>query len=234
MNIKPELAIALDLPSSDNIPVIVKQMPKEIIWYKIGLELFTSEGPRSFEYLLSNNKKVFLDLKLHDIPNTVSRSVTAAARHGISMLTVHASGGRAMLKAAAEAAGEFGAIAPKLVAVTTLTSLDKHDFHDLGLERSISEQAKVLGGMAIASGIDGIVTSVQEVMSLRETFGHSVLMVTPGIRLADSDTGDQKRISTPEEAVRAGSDFLVVGRPILQAKDPRATAELILHQMKIQ
>ncbi len=229
---KPELIVALDIPSSSEIPSIVSAMPEEITWYKVGLELFTSEGPRSLEYLLANGKKVFLDLKLHDIPNTVYRTVAAATRHGISMLTVHAIGGRAMLRAAADSAKEFGEGAIKLIAVTTLTSLDKHDFHDLGFERSIAEQAKVLGGIAIFSGIDGLVTSVEETPLLRETFDSTTLIVTPGIRPAGADMADQKRAATPAMAVQAGSNFLVVGRPILQADNPSATAELILEQMR--
>jgi orotidine-5'-phosphate decarboxylase len=227
----PELIVALDVPSKDQIPAIVEQLPAEILYYKVGLELFVSEGPAALEYLLTNNKKVFLDLKLHDIPRTVANAVTTAAKHGVDMLTVHGIGGRAMLTAAAEAAAAQGDKAPRLLAITTLTSLDEKDFKELGINRDISEQAVILGGIALKSGIDGLVTSAHELESLRETFGDDPLLVTPGIRPADGEKADQKRIATPEAAVRAGASFLVVGRPILQANNPGQAAQTILDQM---
>lgn len=227
---KPELIVALDVPESRLIPGIVSQLPPEISYYKVGLELFTSEGPEALDYLQENGKNIFLDLKLHDIPRTVANAVNSAARHGISLLTVHACGARAMLQAAAEAAGECDN-PPRLIAVTTLTSLDQHDLNQLGITRSPAEQAEVLGGMALAAGIDGLVTSALEVETLREIFGDEPLLVTPGIRLqpeSKNEAADQKRIATPEAAVRGGSNFLVVGRPILQADDPGAAAKKIL------
>jgi orotidine-5'-phosphate decarboxylase len=228
----PELIVALDVPSKEQIPAIVEQLPAEILYYKVGLELFVSEGPAALEYLLTNDKKVFLDLKLHDIPRTVANAVTTAAKHGVDMLTVHGIGGRAMLTAAAEAAAAQGDKAPRLLAITTLTSLDEKDFKELGINRDISEQAVILGGIALKSGIDGLVTSAHELESLRETFGDDPLLVTPGIRPADGEKADQKRIATPEAAVRAGASFLVVGRPILQANNPGQAAQTILDQMK--
>lgn len=228
---KPELIVALDVPSSREVPAIVDSLPAEIKYYKVGLELFTSEGPKTLEYLQKKNKHIFLDLKLHDIPRTVANAVKSAARQKIKMLTVHACGGRNMLKAAAEAAAECAPDSPLLIAVTTLTSLDQNDLKDLGIKRDLKEQAKILGEIALSSGINGLVTSALEVNTLRDTFGDQVLLITPGIRPADGDIGDQKRIATPEMAVKGGATHLVVGRPILQAPDPNAAALQILKEM---
>jgi orotidine-5'-phosphate decarboxylase len=227
---KPELIVALDVPTANEIPAIVNALPEEVSFYKVGLELFAGEGPAALQYLKDKNKKIFLDLKLHDIPRTVANAVQAAAQHNVALLTVHACGGRNMLTAAAEAAAEC-VNPPKLVAVTTLTSLDENDFADLGINRSISEQAEIIGGIAIESGIDGLVTSVLEVETLRKKFGEDAILVTPGIRLADGDVADQKRVATPTMAVNSGSSHLVVGRPILQADDPHAAARRILDEI---
>lgn len=243
---KHELIVALDVPSSDSIPQVVDMLPAEIVYYKVGLELFASEGPRAFKYLKKKNKKIFLDLKLHDIPRTVARAVTAAGRHGVALLTVHATGGYEMLKAAAESAKNLGKFAPKLVAVTTLTSLSGDDLKEMGVSQPLKEHTLVLGKMAISAGIDGVVCSVHEAAAFRSTLGKDPILITPGIRLrpslsiatvgqirpAGADAGDQKRIATPEMAVRAGSNFLVVGRPILQADNPAAVAREILKEMK--
>jgi len=241
---KAELIVALDVASSRSIREIVRQLPPRIQWYKIGLELFSSEGPEALEPLKAQNKRIFLDLKLHDIPRTVARAVTAVARHGVSMLTVHTSGGPDMLKAAADAAKELGEEAPKLVAVTVLTSLNDADLKALGVSRTTNDQALALGKMAISSGIDGLVCSVHEAAALRENLGADPILVTPGIRLHVSEdaptrqvrqsgrqTDDQKRIATPAAAVSGGADYLVVGRPILQAPDPHEAAMQILRQI---
>jgi orotidine-5'-phosphate decarboxylase len=226
-----ELIVALDVPSSDKISDILSVLPDEIVNYKVGLELYTSEGPAAMRPLLDAQKKVFLDLKLHDIPRTVARAVTSAGEHGISLLTVHASGGRAMLEAAATAAADLGDRAPKLIAVTTLTSLDDSDLKDLGIQRGVAEHTIALGKLAIESGIDGLVCSPREVAAFRTELGDDALLVTPGIRLADGELGDQKRVATPASAVADGSSYLVVGRPILQAHDPNAAATAILAEM---
>ena len=228
----PQLIIALDLPSSQTLPALLQGLPREILWFKVGLELFAAEGPRALEPLHAQGKKIFLDLKLHDIPRTVERAVAAAAQHGIGMLTLHAAGGRSMLKAAAQAAQAVGAHAPRLIAVTTLTSLSQADLAEVGISREMKDQALALGELAMAAGLDGLVASAQEVEHLRRRFGQGPLLVTPGIRPADSALGDQKRVATPTLAVRAGSDFLVVGRPILEAKDPRAAALAILNEIR--
>ncbi|OVE74878.1 orotidine 5'-phosphate decarboxylase [bacterium E08(2017)] len=227
---KPEIIAALDVPTADDIPPIVDSIGDSVSYYKVGLEIFTAEGPACLDYLKSKNKQIFLDLKLHDIPRTVANAVTSAAQHNVSLLTVHACGGRAMLEAAAEAARESGTDM-KLIAVTTLTSLDENDFTDLGITRTLSQQANALGELAISSGIDGLVTSVHEVETLRATFGPDALLVTPGIRPAGGDVADQKRVATPAIAVERGSSYLVIGRPILQADDPAAAAKAIQEEI---
>lgn len=227
---KPALIVALDVPSIADLENTLKRMPDSIEWYKVGLELFCAEGPAALEPLKKRNKNIFLDLKLHDIPRTVANAVKTAAGHGVNLLTVHACGGRAMLQAAAEAAAECGR-PPRLVAVTTLTSLNQDDFSDLGIGRSVADQAPALGELAISSGIDGLVTSAHEAGTLREQFPQA-LLVTPGIRLPGGEVGDQKRVATPAFAVEQGSTHLVVGRPIVQAADPAAATEKILADMK--
>lgn len=224
---KAELIVALDLPTVEEALRAVDNLPAEVAWFKVGLELFCAEGPRVLEPLRARGKSVFLDLKLHDIPRTVERAVRAAARHGVQMLTVHASGARAMLRAAAEAA--HAAPSPvKIVAVTALTSLDRNDLRDVGVERDTPSQVEALGALALECGVDGLVCSPQEVGALRSRFGPAPLLVTPGIRLAGGETGDQKRVATPAAAVEAGASHLVVGRPILEAPDPAAAARDVL------
>jgi orotidine-5'-phosphate decarboxylase len=224
------LIVALDVPTLKDMEETLDRLPEAIEWYKVGLEIFCAEGPSVLEPLKKRNKKIFLDLKLHDIPQTVANAVKTAASHGVNLMTVHAIGGRAMLEAAAEAARECDT-PPKLVAVTTLTSLSQDDFTDLGINRTVSEQALALGELAISSGIDGLVTSAHEAGALRERFPEA-LLVTPGIRMPDGDVGDQKRVATPAFAVQQGATHLVVGRPIVQADDPTAATEAILSDIK--
>jgi orotidine-5'-phosphate decarboxylase len=219
---KPEIILALDVPKAGDLPPLLQKLPRELSWFKVGLELFTAEGPSVVRTLSADRRNVFLDLKLHDIPRTVANAVTAAGALGASLMTVHAIGGRAMLKAAAEAAAAFGPNRPRLVAVTTLTSLGQDDFNDLGIARTVGDQALRLTELALQSGIDGVVTSVLEAAALRREFGRSPILVTPGIRPAGSDVGDQKRVATPAFAVESGSNYLVVGRPIMEAADPAA------------
>ncbi|MBU0678415.1 MAG: orotidine-5'-phosphate decarboxylase [Verrucomicrobia bacterium] len=229
---KPELIVALDVPSSDELAPILDQLGDEISFYKLGLELFCAEGLSGLKPIKKRGKKLFLDLKLHDIPRTVERAVRSAAAHGVNLLTVHACGGRAMLEAAAAAAAEFGEARPKLIAVTTLTSLNEDDLADIGITRSLTEQAVALGRLAMDSGIDGVVTSVHEAAALREALGDQALLVTPGIRLAGDAAEDQKRIATPSAAVNAGSNYLVVGRPILRAENPVEAAKAMRQDME--
>lgn len=229
---KTELIIALDVPTASEIPPIVQALPDEVKYYKVGLELFVSEGPAALRFLKDSGKEIFLDLKLHDIPRTVARAVSSACRHGVTLLTLHGGGGRAMLTAAAEAAKEAGPAAPSLLAITTLTSLDSGDLLELGIQRDLKEHTLALGELAISCGIDGLVCSPLEARSFRERIGTEPFLVTPGIRPADGDAGDQKRIATPASAVADGASFLVVGRPIVQAEDPTAAAVEILRQMR--
>ena len=227
---KPALIVALDVPTAREMRETLNRLPDTIEWYKVGLELFCADGPSILDPLKERNKKIFLDLKLHDIPRTVANAVKTAASHGVNLMTVHAIGGRAMLEAAVEAARECPN-PPKLVAVTTLTSLSQADFKDLGINRTISEQALALGELAIRSGIDGLVTSAHEAGVLHQRFPEA-LLVTPGIRMPDGEVGDQKRVATPAFAVQQGATHLVVGRPILQAGNPLVAVADIFADIK--
>lgn len=229
---EPEMIVALDVPRADAIAAMVEALPAAARWYKVGLELFCSDGPAALRPLQDRGRRIFLDLKLHDIPRTVERAVRAAAAHGVHMLTAHASGGFAMLQAAAAAAREFGAQRPQVVAVTALTSLAAEDLADVGVARSMPDHVAALADLALRAGMDGLVCSPREVAGLRERFGLDPLLVTPGIRARDADAGDQKRTATAAEAVRAGASHLVVGRPILDAPDPRAAAARILAEIR--
>jgi len=228
----PELVVALDFPSAQEALACVRSMPENLTLFKVGLELFTAEGPAFCRTLTENRNRLFLDLKLHDIPNTVARAVRSATRLGASLLTVHASGGRDMLRAAVEAAREAGPNGPKLIAVTVLTSLNTQDLPALGIERSLSDQVLRLAELAVDCGIDGLVTSVHEASTLRAEFGPDPILVTPGIRPTGAATEDQKRTATLTDAVRAGADVLVVGRPITAAPNPGLAASTLLTELR--
>jgi orotidine-5'-phosphate decarboxylase len=224
---KPEIIVALDVPSAEAARIAVNSIGKTVSFYKVGLELFVAEGPTIIGFLKDAGKRVFLDLKLHDIPRTVARSITSCARHGCDMLTVHAGGGRDMLKAAAEAGAELGTRHPAIVAVTTLTSLNQNDLHEMSISMPLREHTLSLGEMAVSCGVDGLVCSAWEASDFRKRLGLRPLLVTPGIRPAGDAVGDQKRVATPAAAVRAGASYLVIGRPILDAPDPAAAAMTI-------
>jgi orotidine-5'-phosphate decarboxylase len=228
---KPQVIVALDVPGAVDIAPLISRLPDEICWFKVGLELFVSEGRKAIEILTRKNKKIFLDLKLHDIPRTVERAVKTAGAHRVGLLTVHASGGPAMLQAAAEAAASCSN-PPLIVAVTVLTSLDQSDLTTLGVFRGLKDHARALGRLAIDCGIDGLVCSPHEAAALRQDLGPRPILVTPGIRMPEGEIGDQKRVATPADAVAAGSDFLVVGRPIVQADAPGDAARKILENMQ--
>lgn len=215
-----QIIVALDVPDSSSMRGLLERLPARLEWYKLGLELFCAEGPDALKPLHEMRKNVFLDLKLHDIPRTVAEAVRSASRHGIQMLTLHASGGSAMMAAAASAAAEFGPERPKLLAVTVLTSLDIADLNAQGIGRSPSEQVSVLARLAIDAGMDGLVCSAREVGVLRRELGPEPLLITPGIRMPSKSIDDQKRVASPADAVRDGASHLVVGRPITKADDP--------------
>jgi len=227
-----ELIVALDVASAAEAERVVDLLGDTVSFYKIGLELFSAEGPGIVATVKSRNKKVFLDLKLHDIPRTVERAVKAGASLGVDLLTVHAVGGKAMIRAAKEAAHSTSGNAPKILAVTVLTSLDQSDLTDAGILRDVRAQVEAMGEFAYANGADGIVCSPQEVLHMRTLLGPDALLVTPGVRPAGADVGDQKRVTTPAQAVRDGSTHLVIGRPILDAPCPRAAARAIANEMR--
>ena len=225
------LIVALDLPSADQAFELVDRLEGSVRWFKVGLELYLAAGATVVTELKRRGYSVFLDLKLHDIPNTVAGAVrsVAALGPGLSpdLLTVHAAGGPAMLRAAAEAAASLPD-APTLLAVTVLTSMDRVELASVGISASPAEQVSRLASLAVASGIAGLVCSPQEVRELRRALPAGTLLVTPGIRPAGASTGDQKRIATPAAALEAGASHIVVGRPIYAADDPKASAVAIL------
>ena len=227
-----ELIVALDVNSRAEAEAKVRLLGDAVNFYKIGLELFTAEGPDVVKAVKAFGKKVFLDLKFHDIPRTVERAVTSGGKLGVDLMTIHSVGGKAMIRAAADAAAAFGAAGPKILAVTVLTSLDASDLADIGVAgRTPAEQVQAMGRLALGNGAAGIVCSPKEVRAMREILGPSALLVTPGVRPAGAAVGDQKRVATPGEAVRDGSTHLVVGRPILAADDPVAAARAIAAEM---
>lgn len=227
-----ELIVALDVQTRGEAEAKVREIGDAVGFYKIGLELFVAEGPDVVKAVKGLGKKVFLDLKFHDIPRTVERAVRSGGRLGVDLMTVHASGGRAMVRAAADAAAEFGAAGPRILAVTVLTSLDQSDLTDIGvLSRTPADQVAAMGMLAVENGAHGLVCSPLEVGSLSRLFKPGVLFVTPGVRPAGAAVGDQKRVATPAEAVRGGATHLVVGRPILAAADPAAAARAVLSEI---
>lgn len=227
-----ELIVALDVPKTADIAGIIDVLPADISWFKVGLELFCAAGPAALQPLIDRKRSIFLDLKLHDIPRTVERAVLSAAQHGADLITVHASGGRAMLQAAATAARSCGARRPRILAVTVLTSLDQGDFGELGIAREPSEHVLRLGELAAACGIDGLVCSPLEVARMRAAIGPEMLLVTPGIRFPESETGDQKRVGSPYQAAHDGATHIVVGRPILEAQDPHSAARRMQEELR--
>jgi orotidine-5'-phosphate decarboxylase len=226
-----DLIVALDVSTTREVEQVVDRLGASVSFYKIGLELFSAEGPDVVRAVKSRGKKVFLDLKLHDIPRTVERAVKSGAALGVDLMTIHSVGGKAMIRAAKEAALSCGVNAPKILAVTVLTSLDQSDLGDIGVGRDMKAQVEALGRLAYENGADGIVCSPKEVANMRAALGPHALLVTPGVRPAGADVGDQKRVATPGQAVKDGSTHLVVGRPILEAADPCAAARAIAAEM---
>jgi orotidine-5'-phosphate decarboxylase len=218
------------VPDASSAASLVSRLEGTVAWFKVGLELFVAAGPAVLEPLLDRGHSAFLDLKFHDIPNTVAGAVRSAAALGAKMLTLHAAGGPAMLEAA-RAALDGMTDPPELLAVTMLTSMDATEMRATGLDRSPAEQVELLARMGLHAGLRGFVCSPQEVAAMRTLTGPGGILVVPGIRPAGAAAGDQKRIATPADTLRAGASYLVVGRPITQAADPAAAAQAILEEM---
>ena len=226
---RSRLIVALDVSTAAAAQKIVAAVGDSALTYKVGMQLYTAEGPGVVRDLVASGRKVFLDLKYHDIPNTVQSAVREAAQLGVSMLTVHASGGGKMLRAAVEGARSKADLI--ILAVTVLTSLDQAGLNESGIEGSVEDQAQRMARLAASCGCQGIVSSAKEAPALRAQLGPDFVIVTPGIRPAGSAHGDQARVVTPAEAIAAGASHIVVGRPITEAADPAAAARAILDQM---
>ncbi len=224
------VCIALDFPSRDEVLAAARQFGGRVGWLKIGLEAFVAAGPSLVEEAAKRGSKVFLDLKFHDIPATVAGAVASAARSGAAMVNVHASGGRAMLEAARDAAARAGL--PKLIAVTLLTSLDARALADLPMAGNPEGIARRLALLAQACGLAGVVCAAADLPGIRSACGPDFFTVVPGIRPAGADVADQKRIATPAAAMEAGADLLVIGRPITAAPDPDAALAGILAEIE--
>jgi len=224
------IIVALDVPDTGAALHLARQLAPAVGAFKIGKELFVSAGPDIVRAVRDEGGAVFLDLKFHDIPSTVARAVAAAARLDVAMLTIHASGGRDMM-AAAEAAAQEMDNPPLVLGVTVLTSMDGNDLSEIGLAEDPAAQVERLAQLAAEAGLRGLVCSPREISTLRKVLPQEVQLVTPGIRPKGSDADDQKRTLTPAEAITAGADWLVIGRPITAAKDPRAAAEEILESL---
>ncbi len=228
---RERLIVALDVSTAAAAQKIVAAVGDSALTYKVGMQLYTAVGPQVVQDLVASGRRVFLDLKYHDIPNTVGSAVAEAAKLGVSMLTVHAAGSSKMLRAAVDAAGAR----PDLIilAVTVLTSMDGSDLEKIGLPNSVEESVVRLANLALDNGCQGIVTSAREARAVRAKLGDSFAIVTPGVRPAGTSVGDQVRVVTPAQAIAAGATHIVVGRPITEAPDPAAEARSILQQMAV-
>ncbi|MBT3286595.1 MAG: orotidine-5'-phosphate decarboxylase [Victivallales bacterium] len=228
MSTSTQLIVALDVNTSAEGLALVDRIGDACTWYKVGKQLFTRYGPDMVRQLKDRGKKVFLDLKFHDIPNTVREAVRSAAAVGADMTNVHAAGGAAMLAAAAEGAQESDVL---LIAVTVLTSMDEAELAGVGITASPREQVVRLAQLTQGNGVPGVVCSALEIEPLRQVCGSDFVLVVPGIRPAGSSTDDQKRVMTPGQAAEQGADFIVVGRPIRCADDPAAAARAIVAEL---
>ena len=231
---RERLIVALDLSTAAAARQIVAAVGDCALTYKVGMQLYTAEGPQVVRDLVASGRRVFLDLKYHDIPNTVGAAVREAAQLGVSMLTVHATGGSRMLKAAVEAAKHDAAGSKaglRVLAVTVLTSMDEADLEPTGVPGLVKEQVLRLARLALANGCHGVIASAREAPALRSELGNNFAIVTPGVRPVGSGHADQRRVVTPAEAIAAGASHIVVGRPITEAADPAAEAKAILRQI---
>ena len=229
---KNPIIAALDVPDAEQTIKLAKAIAPAVGTFKIGKELFVSAGPDIVKRVRDTGASVFLDLKFHDIPNTVAKAVASATRLDVQMLTVHTCGGSTMLERALEGANEAaeqtGNEAPLILGVTVLTSMDESDLHEVSVNKAPEAQVIHLAQMATGAGLKGLVCSPKEIAPLREVLPPEVQLVTPGIRPVGSEAGDQKRVMSPAEAIEAGADWLVIGRPIYAADNPRKAAEDIL------
>jgi orotidine-5'-phosphate decarboxylase len=223
-----KIIVALDVATKAQALALVEQLRDKISFFKIGLQLYTAEGPEIVRAVLATGAKVFLDLKLHDIPNTVARAVESASNLSVHMLTVHLSGASEMIRAAIAARPDNMSI----LGVTVLTSSTEETLRETGISDTLDKQVVRLTKLGIENGIDGIVASPHEIKSLRAKFGDKIKIVVPGIRPSWSEPGDQKRFMTPLEAIEAGADYLVIGRPITAHKNPREAVERILREFQ--
>lgn len=236
MNHENKLIVALDVPTLAEAEALAKKLAPAVRFFKIGMELFTAEGPEAVRRLSHAGEKVFLDLKFHDIPNTVGSACEAAARLGVTFVNVHASGGEKMLFGAVQAVHKWAetskGVPPKVLAVTVLTSLADTDLPMIGVKGKVKAQVQRLAELAKRCGLDGAVCSPQEIETIRAAAGKDFLIVTPGVRPIWAARGDQKRVLTPREAIEKGADYLVIGRPITQAPDPLEAARKVLTEIK--
>lgn len=230
------LIVALDVSTLDEMKAVVDRLGEAVNYYKVGMELFYAAGEEAVRYLRDNNKNVFLDLKLHDIPNTVAHGVSSLILLGTSMMTLHGQGGKPMMEASVQMAREtaeaLGVERPKLLAITVLTSFDDESWSATGGSLPISEQVVRLACLAKEAGMDGVVASPLEAGLIREACGPDFLIVTPGVRPTFAATNDQKRVATPAGALAGGSTHLVIGRPITKADNPEEAVRLILREME--
>ncbi|MCV3213605.1 orotidine-5'-phosphate decarboxylase [Plectonema radiosum NIES-515] len=235
MNAKERIIVPLDVPDEDSATFLINKL-EQVTFFKVGLELFTSTGPKIIDLLKSRKKRIFLDLKFHDIPNTVAGACRSAARYGVDLLTIHATCGTDALKAASEAvqdeAAKVNLNPPKLIAITLLTSISSRQLaFDLKIPLELPEYALAMALMAQETGLDGAVCSPQEVAQLRQTCKDNFLLVCPGVRPTWADKGDQKRSLTPAQAIASGADYLVIGRPITAAADPELAWQRICEEL---
>ncbi|WP_312606407.1 orotidine-5'-phosphate decarboxylase [Kosakonia cowanii] len=221
------VVVALDYANRDSALAFVDRIDPRDCRLKVGKEMFTLFGPQFVRELQQRGFDIFLDLKFHDIPNTTAHAVKAAADLGVWMVNVHASGGARMMTAAKEALLPFGADAPLLIAVTVLTSMEASDLQDIGITATPAEHAERLARLTQQCGLDGVVCSAQEAVRFKSELGQAFKLVTPGIRPQGSDAGDQRRIMTPEQALQAGVDYMVIGRPVTQSAEPAQTLKAI-------
>lgn len=232
MTVRPEqLIVALDVPNPNQAGELISELAPLGVSFKVGLELFMNAGP-TFVQSLAKDYKVFLDLKFHDIPNTVEAAVRSAASLGVWMLNIHAAGGRKMMLAAKQALASFEK-KPYLLAVTVLTSMDDPQLKEMGSGLNISQKVPLLARMAVECGLDGVVCSPREINAVKEAGGHSIITVIPGVRQSGRDRDDQSRTGTPAEVIQAGGDFLVAGRPVIASPDPARAAREILCEMGV-